>query len=113
VAPQQPDAFHLATEMRGDGFRHLSTSDVATIHERMLQLLEHHGVAIAHKQAKPLLLAAGCRTAADGERVSLPRDMVEAALRNAPKAVTLYGKTSARDIALPRADRSFIMRTGT
>jgi trimethylamine:corrinoid methyltransferase-like protein len=84
VAPQQPDAFHLATEMRGDGFRHLSTSDVATIHERMLQLLEHHGVAIAHKQAKPLLLAAGCRTAADGERVSLPR-----------------------------ADRSFIMRTGT
>ena len=113
VAPQQADAFHQSPAPRGRGFHHLSDANIAILHERMLDLLENHGVAIAHKQARERLLNEGARLAPDGERLSFPRSLVEHALKTTPKSVTLYGKNPERDIVLPRSDSSFIMRTGT
>ncbi|HBS51097.1 MAG TPA: hypothetical protein DEA05_13915, partial [Rhodobacteraceae bacterium] len=59
------------------------------------------------------LLRAGAREGAEPGRLRFPRPMVEEALAATPKTARLCGKTRARDIQIPRADGSFVLRTGT
>jgi len=68
---------------------------------------------VIHPDAHASLLKAGTKPGGETDRLRLPRELVEEALAQAPKEVTLYGKKPAFDINLPRKDGSFIMRTGT
>jgi len=81
------------------------------LRERSFRLLEKHGVFIEHEEAIKLLTACGATRA--GSRCQLPRALVEEALAATPKVVSLYAKDPGWDLHLPRADASFIMRTGT
>lgn len=108
------DAFHPALgaaprprfEMGGAEAR-------AAIRDHALRLLQEHGVAVIHGDAHDALLKAGAQPGSTPERLRLPREMVEEALRETPKQVLLAGKTPGRDITLPRGDNGFVMRTGT
>ncbi|MCP3688951.1 MAG: hypothetical protein GY784_11095 [Gammaproteobacteria bacterium] len=88
-------------------------SQIEELRERCLQLLESHGVAIEHEAAGKLLEAAGAKKTSDGKCYKLPRQLINRALEHTPKTVNLYAKDPAWDLSLPRADGTFIMRTGT
>ncbi len=107
-------AFHLADPVLArPKFNFLSDNDIAVIRSRAIELISDHGVIVVHPQAHAALKKLGCRDGRDTNRLLLPRELVEEALTATPKSVTLYGKSRERDISLPRADGSFIMRTGT
>ncbi len=110
----QPNAFVLAgaTAAR-PGFVYLDDPAIARLKARAFDLLEGHGINVAHPVAAERLRKAGAKAGRDAGRLRLPRGLVEKALAATPKAVTLCGKTPARDIHLPRADGGFVMRTGT
>jgi len=118
VAPprQAPrlDAFTLAdTAAARPVFAFIDDDAIARLTARAFDLLEGHGVVVVHPKGAETLKLAGATPGRDGNRLRLPRRMVEAALAATPKDVTLCGKLPARDIHLPRADGGFIMRTGT
>jgi len=118
VAPlrqaSQLDAFTLAdTAAARPVFAFIDDDAIARLTARAFDLLEGHGVVVVHPKGAETLKLAGATPGRDGNRLRLPRRMVEAALAATPKDVTLCGKLPARDIHLPRADGGFIMRTGT
>ena len=114
ATPPVPNAFRLglgaparpAFAMGGPEAR-------VAIRDHALRLLEEHGVAVVHEAAHAALLKAGATVGSSPERLRFARAMVEEALAATPKQVLLAGKTPARDVALPRADNGFGMRTGT
>jgi trimethylamine:corrinoid methyltransferase-like protein len=94
-------------------FHFYPDSQIEQLRERALLLLETHGVAIEHENTVALLDAAGATRASNGKCCKLPRGLVEEALAATPKSVRLYAKDPDWDLELPRADGTFIMRTGT
>jgi trimethylamine:corrinoid methyltransferase-like protein len=107
------DAFHLIHAGRRAGISMLDDGDIARIRARALDVLESHGVVIRHAQGRAAMLRAGAHEGADEDRVRLPRELVEQALRETPKSAVLCGKRPSRDLSLPRGDGGFVMRTGT
>ncbi len=114
AAITQPGAFKQAEPvLPRPQFSFLSEADLEQIKIRALDLLEQHGVAVVHQEANAAMRKAGAIEGREPDRLRLPRRMVEEALLATPKQVTLCGRNSDRDIALPRRDGGFIMRTGT
>jgi trimethylamine:corrinoid methyltransferase-like protein len=111
--PITPDAFHLSSASSPPRFGFLGEGDLDELKTRSFDLLSEYGVVIIHPVAREALLRAGAREGPGADRLKLPRELVEQAIAEAPKSVTLYGKQSTFDVHLPRADGSFIMRTGT
>jgi len=83
------------------------------LRDRSFRLLETHGVTIEHEEAGKLLTAAGATLTSDGKGYKLPRQLIKEALATTPKTVGLYAKDPDWDLQLPRADGTFVMRTGT
>ncbi len=79
-------------------YRPLSDSDIRRIHEASLQVLERTGIQLGHSEAREILLAAGA--VADGDRVLIPRGMVEDALAKACHTFTLAGRDPAHDMEM-------------
>jgi trimethylamine--corrinoid protein Co-methyltransferase len=94
-------------------FHFYPDDQIEQLRERVLLLLETHGVAIEHEKAGALLSAAGATRTSNGKCCKLPRGLVEEALAATPKSVNLYARDPDWDLELPRADGTFIMRTGT
>ncbi len=94
-------------------FGFYSDTHTDELRERSLRLLESHGVAIEHEEAGKLLMAAGATRTSDNKCYKLPRQLVEEALTATPKTVELCARDPDWDLQLPRADGTFIMRTGT
>ncbi|MEY8839583.1 trimethylamine methyltransferase family protein, partial [Cribrihabitans sp. XS_ASV171] len=72
-----------------------------------------YGVVIIHPKARAALIAAGATDGHDSDRLRFPPELVEEAIAAAPRDFRLAGKTRALDLAVPRADGGFVMRTGT
>ncbi|MEW5725100.1 MAG: trimethylamine methyltransferase family protein [Thermodesulfobacteriota bacterium] len=70
-------------------FRVLSDSQIKDIHFASLHILEKTGVAIHAAEVLDLLAQAGADVS-NPRRVTIPSPLVEQALRDAPKNVTLY-----------------------
>lgn len=98
---------------RRPDFAYLDRSGLARLKRRAFKLLSRHGIALAHPEAVRVLEKAGAKPAGKSGRYRLPKELVEEALAETPKTLRLCGKHAARDLELPRADRSFVMRTGT
>lgn len=72
-------------------YRLLDADQIDLIHGAVLELLETVGVRVLHPEAVELLRAAGCRV--EGEnRARIPATLVEASIRSAPSAVTIYNR---------------------
>jgi len=108
-----PDAFKLGSASHRPGFGFLSEDDIHELKRRCFDLLSDYGVVVIHPKATEALIRAGATPGSNANRLRLPRELVETALAEAPKEVSLYGKQSRFDIHLPRRDHGFIMRTGT
>ena len=115
VAREAP--VNKAPEIVNNGFRPIFSfypdNQLDELRERSLRLLETHGVVIEHEAVDKLLTIAGATRSCDGKRYKLPRRLVEEALATTPKTVKLCARDPAWDLQLPRADGSFVMRTGT
>lgn len=70
------------------------------IHERSLQVMERTGVRFASPKALALLAEAGCEVDEETQIARIPRDLVEDAIRTAPKQVLLAGRDPAKDAML-------------
>jgi trimethylamine--corrinoid protein Co-methyltransferase len=77
----------------GDGplFRKLSDETLSRIHEASLKILERTGVRLHFDQAVQLLKKAGA-TVTEGNRVRIQPELVEWAIKTAPRSVTLSNR---------------------
>lgn len=78
----------------------LSRHDIERIHEHSLDLLERIGIDYKTPCALEILEAMGCPVDYDRTWASLPRDLVEWALQQAPRTVHLCARDPARDVVL-------------
>lgn len=78
----------------------LSRLDVDRLHTRSLDLLEKTGIDYKTPRALEILEDAGCPVEYDRTWASLPRDLVEWALQQAPRVVRLCARDPDRDVVL-------------
>jgi trimethylamine:corrinoid methyltransferase-like protein len=81
--------------------------------EHAISLLADYGALVAHPKGREALLKAGAREGTEAGRIRLPRALIAEALRETPKEAFLAGRDAQYDMALPRPDGGFVMRTGT
>jgi trimethylamine--corrinoid protein Co-methyltransferase len=72
-----------------------SGDEVAAIHDTALRVLEELGIKILLPEAREILTGAGAM--ADGDMVRIGRDMVAAALENAPSSIRLRAANPGRE----------------
>lgn len=109
-----PNAFTQADPILSrPKFSFLSDSDLEQVKSRAIELLVSHGVAVVHEGANLAMRKAGATPGSEPNRLKLPRELIDEALHNTPREVTLCGKNPKRDLKIPRLDGSFFMRTGT
>lgn len=109
-----PDAFNLASKSCDTTrFGFLSEGEIGAMRDRCFELLDSYGVVVIHPQAREALIRAGAKPGRDADRLRLPPELVKEALETTPKTFQLCGKTPQFDMTVPRADGSFIMRSGT
>lgn len=104
---QEPEGFARST------FGFLSDDDIAFLKARVEDVLADYGVAILHPEAYRRFIEAGAKPGRDANRIRMPRDLIREAMAATPKTARLGGRQPRFDIDLPRADKGFIMRTGT
>jgi trimethylamine--corrinoid protein Co-methyltransferase len=78
----------------------LSESQIETIHEKTLRLLQRVGIVIEHAGALELLESAGARIDKEAHRAWLPSDLVQDAIRRAPSTCLLAGQEPTWDMHL-------------
>jgi trimethylamine--corrinoid protein Co-methyltransferase len=78
----------------------LTNSAVERIHAHSLDLLERVGIDYKTSKAIKILEKAGCPVDYDRTWASLPRDLVEWALQQAPRVVRLGARDSHREVVL-------------
>jgi trimethylamine:corrinoid methyltransferase-like protein len=104
---QEPPGFARAS------FGFLTDEEVDWLKARVEDVLADYGVAILHPEAHRKFLDAGAKPGTDANRIRMPRELIREAMAATPKAVRLGAREVRFDIDLPRADRGFVMRTGT
>lgn len=78
----------------------LSTASLDAIHEASLRILEETGVAVLNEQAAELFKAAGATPCHEGQRWSLPRQLITDAIATAPSEFTLHARNPAHNLQL-------------
>lgn len=86
-------------------FGRLHPKQCEEIHEASLQILERTGVRLYEQDAIDLAKKAGAQLS-DGNRIRIPRNLVENALKSAPPEFTLYDRNRQAALQL-RAGQSY------
>ncbi|GAB4503319.1 MAG: trimethylamine methyltransferase MttB [Anaerolineales bacterium] len=68
----------------------LNETEIESIHQATLRILDEIGVVLKHKATQDLLASAGARV--DGERVRFPPELVEKCIASAGKTVSIRGR---------------------
>jgi len=77
-----------------------SRDDLDLIHSQSIEILERIGVAIRSEMASKLLTDSGSEINQSRGTVKIPAALIEQAVKNAPKNITLYGRNPHYDIKL-------------
>jgi len=77
-----------------------SRDDLDMIHSQSIEILERIGVAVKSEKASKLLVDSGAEIDQSRGTVKIPATLVEEAIKNAPKEITLYGRNPRYDIRL-------------
>jgi len=98
----------MADKYRGPGkglvggqYKPLTNKQVKQIHDASLAILQNTGVQVEEPEALRQFKGAGANI--DGNRVRLPRSLVEEAVDKAPSRVVLAGRNSKHDLILEGA----------
>jgi len=76
----------------------LSHKDIAQIHQATLELLGNTGVEVQEEEARNLLASAGATI--QGTRARINSDLIDWAISNAPKSVTIYRRDGKPGVVL-------------
>lgn len=68
----------------------LSNDELDAIHDATLKILENSGVKLTHPDALEILTGSGCRV--KNERILIPPELVESALKKCPASVSIRGR---------------------
>jgi trimethylamine--corrinoid protein Co-methyltransferase len=79
-----------------------SRNDLDMIHSQSIEILARIGVAVKSERASRILVDGGAEIDRDSGTVKIPSALVEEAIKNAPKEITLYGRNPRYDITLNR-----------
>ncbi len=90
----------LPPGLEGGRYRPLSESDVQRVHNAALTVLENTGVEVVESECRQIFEKAGAKVDAARNRVTIPRQMVEQALRLANRQVVLYSRDGHTDLDL-------------
>ena len=86
----------------------LSQAQVLKLHAATAMILSRTGVKVTHPMARKIFADSGAQV--DGNRVRIPRDMLDAAIVNAPSRVVLGDRSAAPAVILEH-DRSWFGAT--
>ena len=78
----------------------LTQQQIERIHEASLEILQEAGFKVRYAPARELFAKHGCSV--DGERVKLPRDVVEKYRKMAPPTFTFHGRDPKFDKTIPQ-----------
>ena len=78
----------------------LTQEQVERIHQASLEILEEVGLKVRYEPAREVFARHGCSV--DGERVKLPRDVVEKYRKMAPPTFTFHGRDPKFDKTIPQ-----------
>ena len=78
----------------------LTQEQVERIHQASLEILEEVGLKVRYEPAREVFAKHGCSV--DGERVKLPRDVVEKYRKMAPPTFTFHGRDPKFDKTIPQ-----------
>jgi len=90
----------LPPGLEGGKYKPLSDADVLRIHHAALTVLERTGVEVLESECRQILAEAGAKVDAAHNRVFIPRQMVEAALKQTNHDVVLYSTDNRMDLHL-------------
>ena len=85
----------------------LSREEIEAIHNASLQVLEKTGIKVLSKPALDILKKAGAKVDYGTNRVTLPRQLVEEALKMAPKTITYGARNPKYDFVLNKQEPHF------
>ena len=83
----------------------VSADEAVAMHETSLRVLEELGMRVLLPEARTAFQTGGARV--DGDMVFIGRDMVEAALKTAPKSFPLKGAIPDRDLTMELGSLTF------
>lgn len=90
----------LPPGLEGGRYQPLAEADVRRIHEAALKVLARTGVEIVESECRHIFQQAGARVDLARNRVFIPPEMVEGALKMVNRAVVLYSKDGRTDLDL-------------
>lgn len=79
-------------------FQLLTQEEIEKIHDNSMRILENIGMVISYGPAKEVYAKAGCKV--DGDRVYIPRKLVEEAIKLAPSSFTMYARNPKNDVVI-------------
>lgn len=85
----------------------LAEEEIEAIHNASLEVLEHSGMKVMSEKALDILKEAGAKVDYVGNRVTIPRKLVEEALRRAPKAIKYCARNPKYDFVLNKQEPHF------
>ena len=94
----------------------LTTKEVGTIREKCLEFLSTKGVKVEHPEVLKILDREGAQVNFDDQNVRFPKDIIEAALRSAPRSFSLWGRRNYSEyyeMAVPHPNSLFYTATNT
>lgn len=90
----------------------LTSADIQMVHEASLEILQTTGLRLNHPVALEKLADAGATVDKDREKVHLPADLVEKAVRQAPDQFVCAGRTPEYDVHVSSdAGAGFVVRS--
>ncbi len=95
-----PKTNHLPPGLEGGQYRPLREEDVGRIHGAALSVLERTGVQIEKSECRDIMEKAGARVDKQRDRVFIPREIVERALKVVNRDVVLYSRDGSMDLHL-------------
>ena len=78
--------------------RILSDSQIRNVYQATLACLQRTGVEVHNQEARQLLYDAGAKI--DAHRVRIPSQIIKAALADAPKAFTIFGRNQKWNMSI-------------
>ncbi len=87
-------------QFQGGSFKVFSDSDVKTVHEATIELLEKVGIKMHNQTARHIFKENGARVDEESRIVKIPRAMLEDAIDSTPSKLILYGREEKNELVL-------------
>ena len=84
----------------------LTQNDIERIHETSLRILEEVGVVFVSQRSRDVFAKGGAKI--DGQKVHLPRALVEQAIKSAPSSFKIHGRNPARTVEMNTEDSLYV-----